>query len=88
VANPAFILWLLTVGATVLEEGLSSLGSVAYAIFSVDILLSSAGVSLLLVVLSSRGRKLTGETGIRALTLVSGLAFLVIAFVLVAPLLQ
>ncbi len=88
VANPAFILWLLTVGATVLEAGLSSFGSVAYAIFSIDILLSSAGVSLLLVVLSSRGRKLTGEVGIRVLTLASGLAFLVIAFVLVAPLLQ
>lgn len=88
VINPAFVLWLLTVGAAVLENGLSSVGSVAYAIFSLDIILSSAAMSLLLILLSSRGRRLTGERGTRALTLISGLAFLVIAIVLVVPLLH
>jgi threonine/homoserine/homoserine lactone efflux protein len=85
--NPAFILWLLTVGATVLELGLTTVGTVAYAIFSLDILVSSAGMSLLLILLSSRGRRLTGERGMRVLTLISGLAFLAIAFALTAPLL-
>ncbi len=88
VLNPAYILWLLTVGAAILEDGLSSVGTVAYAIFGLDIILTSAGISLLLILVSSRGRKLTGERGMRALTLVSGLAFLVIAILLVLPLIH
>lgn len=87
VANPAFILWLLTVGATILETGVSTVGSPAYAIFWLDILLTSAGISVLLIVLSSRGHKLTGQRGMQGLTLMSGIAFVVFGAVLIFGLL-
>lgn len=87
VANPAFILWLLTVGATILETGVTSVGSPAYAIFWLDILLTSAGISVLLIVLSSRGHQLTGQRGMQMLTLLSGIAFIVFGVVLLFGLL-
>lgn len=80
-ANPAFILWLLTVGATILETGLSTVGSPAYAIFWLDILATSAGISLILIFLSSRGHQLTGRRGMQILTLLSGIAFIVLGLI-------
>jgi len=87
VANPAFILWLLTVGATILETGVAAVGSPAYAIFWLDILLTSAGISVILIVLSSRGHRLTGQRGMQALTLLSGVAFIVFGVVILFGLL-
>lgn len=87
-ANPAFILWLLTVGATILETGLTTVGSPAYAIFWLDILVTSAGISLVLIFLSSRGHQLTGQRGMQILTLLSGIAFIALGLIFLVGLFQ
>ncbi len=77
--NPAFILWLLTVGAATLETGLSAAGSSTYIIFGAGVVTTSAGVSFALILFSSHGLTLAGKHGIRLLSMISGLAFVVLA---------
>jgi len=83
--NPPFILWLLTVGATTLETGLSTAGDMTYIIFGTGVLVMSASVSFTLVLFSSRGRVVTRKHHLRILSMISGLAFVVIAVTVIMP---
>ncbi len=77
--NPPYIIWLITVGAALLGEGLTTIGETAYLIFAASLLGGSALVTMVLVWLAAAGRRPLREKGFRILFLISGSAFLFIA---------
>jgi threonine/homoserine/homoserine lactone efflux protein len=88
VMNPPSILWLLTIGSTLLDVGRRALGAISYWIFGLAVLASSTIVTLTLVVVTNLGHHVITPLGIRALLLVSGSAFIFLAVIVIIPLLH
>jgi threonine/homoserine/homoserine lactone efflux protein len=88
VMNPPSILWLLTIGSTMLDLGRRTLGAISYWIFGLGVLASSTIVTLILVVVTNLGHHVITPLGIRALLLVSGSAFIFLAVIVIIPLLH
>jgi len=78
--NPPFIVWLITVGFSLLNRGLEILGSTAHLIFAFSIIGGSTIVSLILIFLAAYSHKPFGGKGLRLLSFLSGVAFIVLAF--------
>lgn len=76
--NPPFIIWFLTVGVSVLNVGVVSVGAIAHLVFALALFTSTAAVSLMILVLTATGRKTIGERGLRFLSAISGVVFLVL----------
>jgi len=85
VLNPPYILWLLTIGSTVLSVGENALGYVSYWIFSCSVITSSMLVTLIIVFVTNRGGRAIGHAGVRALQLASGSALIALGIALLAP---
>ena len=85
--NPPFILWFITVGASLLDTGLRAVGELSYLIFSAVLLISTVIVTATIVVAAYGGRSLLGERVARVLSLVAGIAFTGIAASLVISIL-
>ncbi len=85
--NPPFILWFITVGASLLDAGLRAVGELSYLIFSAVLLISTVIVTTTIVVAAYGGRSLLGERVARVLSLVAGIAFTGIAASLVISIL-
>ncbi len=77
--NPPFIAWFITVGFSLLNEGIEILGNIAHLIFAFSIMGGSAIVSLILIFLAASSRKPLKEKGLRFLSFFSGLAFIILA---------
>ncbi|MEM3062667.1 MAG: LysE family transporter [Nitrososphaerota archaeon] len=78
--NPPFIIWFITVGFSLLNKGIETLGNIAHLIFVFSIIGGSVIVSLILIFLAAYSRKPFGEKGLRFLSFFSGLAFIILAF--------
>jgi threonine/homoserine/homoserine lactone efflux protein len=79
ILNPPFIIWLLTVGITIINDGTKDFGSLAHAIFAFTLITTTTAMTLVIVLLTARGRRFIGERGLRILSAVSGIAFLILA---------
>jgi len=77
--NPPFTVWFLTVGVSVLNVGLVSIGLLAYPIFVLALLSSTIMVTLTIVLLTAKGHKSISGRGLRILSALSGIAFFVLA---------
>jgi len=84
--NPPFVLWLLTVGSSMLRTGVESIGRLAYPIFGLAAVGSSSLVCLIIIFLISRGFRMTGKRGLQALEMISGPAFVILGCLILAPL--
>ncbi len=78
--NPPFIIWFITVGFSLLNKGIETLGNIAHLIFIFSIIGGSSIVSLVLIFLAAYSRKPFGEKGLRFLSFFSGIAFIILAF--------
>ncbi|WP_455368169.1 LysE family transporter [[Eubacterium] cellulosolvens] len=85
--NPPFIVWFITVGSTLLETGIKELGSFAFILFSFVLLASSIIVMAAIILSVHSGKRLIGMREIRALSIISGVGFIIIAAVFVLPIL-
>ena len=83
--NPPFILWFVTVGSSLLETGIKELGSLAFVIFSLILLTSSIIVMATIILSVHGGKRLIGNREIRALSIISGAGFIIIAIILAIP---
>jgi threonine/homoserine/homoserine lactone efflux protein len=79
ILNPPFIVWLLTVGVTILSVGITSVGEYAYPIFTLAVLIPSSAVMLIIALLAAAGRNILSGRGLKILSAVSGIAFLILA---------
>ena len=86
--NPPFIIWLTSVGAAILEKGLSNVGEIAYGVFASVMLLSTLLVTGLLVILAHSGRSMLGPKSSTVLAITAGTAFMIFAALLLLDLLQ
>jgi threonine/homoserine/homoserine lactone efflux protein len=84
--NPPFILWFVTVGSSLLETGIKELGSFAFIIFSLILLTSSILVMATIILSVHGGKRLIGMQELRALSIISGTGFILIAIILFVPL--
>lgn len=84
--NPPFILWFVTVGSSLLETGIKELGSFAVIIFSLILLTSSILVMTTIILSVHGGKRLIGMRELRALSILSGTGFILIAIILFVPL--
>ncbi|HID05333.1 MAG TPA: hypothetical protein EYH45_05485 [Candidatus Caldiarchaeum subterraneum] len=87
-ANPPFIIWLISVGSAVLDRGVGSLGGAAYWVFAFAMLSSTLLVKGLLVTSAHYSRVILGQRFASALAIASGTAFLVFAALLLAELMD
>ncbi len=85
--NPPFIVWLFTVGLSVLDVGYSSLGILGYLIFATALLTASLSVVFILILAASASRNVLGHRVYTFLSLISGVAFIVLGVNLIYPLL-
>jgi len=87
-ANPPFIIWLISVGASVLDFGVRSVGDAAYGIFTFSMLSSTIAITTSLILASYVSRRMLGGRFLAALSIFSGLAFLTFSALLLRDLMS
>jgi threonine/homoserine/homoserine lactone efflux protein len=78
IMNPPFLIWLLTVGSTMLSVGFAEVGVAAHVFLAFGGLIASAVVMFAIIAPAYRGKSRIGTHGARILSVISGLAFLAI----------
>jgi len=83
--NPPFIVWLFTVGLSVIDVGYSNLGMVGYLIFSTALLSASLSVAFILILAASASRNILGDRVYKVLSIISGVAFIILGANMLYP---